>query len=244
MKYQINVPEYLTIGDYQKISTIEHLEGAEKAMELIHIISGLDKDVISKWSPEEVSNLVVNVLSTMEIDDTQFYPIVEFEGILYGHRQLSKMRFGEYVDLERLSKDPVSNLAEIAAILYRPISRNELGGIKYGIKQGFKIAKGEAENLFKYYDVEDYDNNKRKVRADLMKNFPASFILGGLSFFLDIGTKSLLSTSNSSLHEEMKKEMMKNEKSLIMTFGAGLAQLIHYQKVPSLASQTRVTSLT
>lgn len=244
MKYNIEIPSYLTIEQYKQILTIEHLEGNERALELIHIITGLERDVVAKWSPNDVSNLAVNVLSTINLDDAQFYPIIEFDGVLYGYRQMSKMKFGEFVDLERLAKDPVSNLEEIVALLYRPITKNNLGSIKYGIKQGFKIAQGKAENLFKYYDIKEYDNEERIVRADLMKSFPATMALGALSFFLGLGIKLSSNSNNYFLNEMQKRTTTKLEDPLLMSIGLGLQQLIHYQKVPSLTSQETKVYLT
>jgi len=241
MKYQVEIPAYLTVGDYQKISTLEHLTENERAIEITSIVTGIERSVIDKWSINDVKDIVSNVLSLMEIDNSTFYPIVELDDVLYGYRPLSKMKLGEYIDLERLCKEPVLNLHEIAAILYRPITKNKLKGIKYGVKQGFKIVQGKAENLFKYYDVEEYDSEVRVQSAETMEQFPASFILGALGFFLAIGNQSLSST-NKSLTPEMKMRMMKKMEQLIVNTGGGLEQYIRYQSLPSLTSQeTRVS---
>jgi len=245
MKYQIEIPEYLTIGDYQQVSQLDHLTDAERAVEIISIIAQLDRKVIDKWKPNEVAYIASSVLSLLEIDQATFYPIVEFDGVLYGYRPLSKMKLGEYIDLERLCKEPTLNLDEITAILYRPITKNKLTGVKYGVKQGFKIAQGKAENLFKYYDIEEYDSEQRVINADKMKQFPASFALGALSFFLVIATKSLSSTVNSLTGQETKKMKMMEERqmqTLISNIGDGLRQFILSQSLPSLQSQeTRVS---
>lgn len=242
MKYEINIPEYLTIADYQSISMLEHLTENEKAVEMTSIVTGIERSVINKWAPNDVSKIVSSVLSLMQIEEATFYPIVELDGKLYGYRPLSKMTLGEYIDLERLCKDTIGNLTEIMAILYRPITKNKLRGIKYGVKHGFKIANGKAENLFKYYDVEDYDSEERAANSELLESFPASFALGALSFFLAIGNQSL-NSMNKSLTEEMKKMMTEKNQTLIQSIGDGLLQFIRYQNLPSLTSQaTRVYS--
>ena len=242
MKYEINIPEYLTVRDYQSISMLEHLTENEKAVEMASIVTGIERKVINKWAPNDVSKIVSNVLALMQIEEATFYPIVELDDVLYGYRPLSKMTLGEYIDLERLCKDTVGNLAEIMAILYRPITKNRLKGIVYGFKHGFKIANGKAENLFKYYDVEEYDSETRASNSGAMELFPASFALGALSFFLAIGNQSL-SSINSSLTEEVKTEMMKKNQTLILSIGDGLQQYIRYQSLPSLTSrETKVYS--
>jgi len=243
MKFEVNIPEYLTVGDYQKISMVDHLTDNERTVEITSIITGIDRKVVDQWAPEDVSKIISNVLSLMEIDDATFYPIVEFDGVLYGYRTLSKMKLGEYIDLERLCKNPVQNLDEIMAILYRPVTKQRLQGMKYGVRQGLKIAKGEVENLFKYYDIEKYDSEQRIVDADKMKSFPASFALGALSFFLVVGSQSLNSMSKSSSQPE-KKTMNSQMNALMQSIGDGLGQFIHYQKLPSLTSQgIRVSSI-
>jgi len=241
MKYKIEIPEYLTIGDYQKITNLEHLSEVEKMVEIISAITQLDREVINKWETTQLAGIVESVFNLMEMDSATFYPIIEFNGVLYGYTPLSKMKLGEYIDLERLCKEPIANLDEIVSILYRPITKNRLKGIEYGMKQGFKIAKGKVENLFKYYDVREYDSEQRGVDAEEMKEFPVTFALGALSFFLLVGAKSINDTNNSLPEVEMMK-MKKSMKILISNIGDGLQQFTHYQKVPSLASlETRVS---
>jgi hypothetical protein len=242
MKYKIEIPEYLTIGDYQAITNLEHLSEMEKMVEMIATITHLDRDVINKWEPNQLSGIVESVFNLMEMDSSTFYPIIEWNDVLYGYRPLSKMKLGEYIDLERLCKDPVANLDQITAILYRPITKNKLKGIEFGLKQGFKIAKGKTENLFKYYDIKDYDSEQRIVDADTLKDFPVGFALGALGFFLVVGTKSLNNTNNSLVSEEMTTMMNKQMEILINSIGDGLQQYIRYQRVPSLQSlETRVS---
>jgi len=241
MKYKVEIPEYLTIGDYQQITSLEHLSEVERMVEIISIITHLDREVVNKWEPNQLSEIVKSVFNLMEMDSTTFYPIIEFNDVLYGYRPLSKMKLGEYIDLERLCKEPVANLNEIAAILYRPITKNKLQGIEYGMKQGFKIAKGKVENLFKYYDVKEYDSEQRLVDAEEMNKFPVSFALGALSFFLVVGTKFLNDTSNS-LTEMERMKMTKRIQTLTSSIGGGLQQFILSQSLPSYQSlETRVS---
>lgn len=241
MKYKVSIPEYLTIGDYQKIIQLDHLSDLEKTIEIVHIITQIDKDILGKWKPKELNVIGESVLSLMDLDTATFYPIIEFNNVLYGYRPVSKMTLAEYVDLERLSKEPNTNLDEIIALLYRPIIKDSTHSFKFQMKNGYKIAKGTAENLFKYYDIEDYDNNKRKVNADTMKNFPVTVALGALSFFLAIGTKSLNNT-NSYLRRAEKMMMNQEMDQLMMNIGDGLGQYIHSLKPISLTLQeTRVS---
>jgi len=72
MKYKIEIPEYLTIGDYQAITNLEHLSEMEKMVEMIATITHLDRDVINKWEPNQLSGIVESVFNLMEMDSSTF----------------------------------------------------------------------------------------------------------------------------------------------------------------------------
>jgi len=236
MQYKVEIPEYLSIGEYQKLSNLEHLTDLEKTIEIVHTVTTIDKDVLAKWTPNQLSNIGESVLSLMNFDNATFYPILEFDGVLYGYRPISKMTLGEYVDLERLCKEPNNNLHEITALLYRPITKDKTNTLKFQVKNGVRIAKGTAENLFKYYEIEEYNSDDRGVSAEKMLKFPVSMALGGMSFFLGIGTK-LSSSTNQYLRPTEKMTITKEMDNLILSIGDGLAQYIHSQKTISLTLQ-------
>ena len=241
MKYKVNIPEYLSIGEYQTLSMLEHLTELEKTIEIVHTITQIDRDVLDKWKPNQLSAIGESVLNLMDFESSTFYPIIEFDDVLYGYRPISKMTLAEYVDLERLSKDPNTNLHEIMAILYRPITNNKTKTLEFQIKNGIKIAKGTAENLFKYYDIEEYNSEDRGVNSEKMKSFPVSLALGGMSFFLGIGTKSL-SNTNQYLRPTEKMMIMEGMDNLMESIGVGLGLYTHFQNPISLTSQeTRVS---
>jgi len=243
MKYTVTVPEFLTIGDYQKLAHLDHLTDLEKTMEIVYTITNISKDQLGKWKPNELAAIAESVINLMDFDSATFYPIIEFDGVLYGYRPVSKMTLAEYVDLERLTKEPNTNLADIMAILYRPITKNKTNSLEFQIKNGVKIAKGTAENLFKYYEIEEYSSEDRGVNAEKMKSFPVAFALGGMSFFLGIASKSLNST-NSYLRRAEKMMMETEMDKLIVNIGDGLGQYIHSLKPISLTSQEIRVSLT
>jgi hypothetical protein len=241
MKYTVEIPEYLSIGEYQRLSSLEHLTDLEKTMEIVHTVTTIDKDVLSKWTPNQLSNIGESVLALMNFDSATFYPIIEFNDVLYGYRPISKMILGEYIDLERLCKEPNANLHEIVAILYRPITKDKTQSLKFKLVNGHKIAKGTAENLFKYYDIEDYNSNDRGVNAENMLTFPVSFALGAMSFFLGVGTK-LSSSINKYLRPTEKMMITEEMNNLILSIGDGLGQYIHSQNPISYQSlETRVS---
>ena len=125
------------------------------------------------------------------------------------------------------------------AILYRPVTKNRFGGIKWAFKNKHKIALGEAGNLFKYYEVEEYDSSKRKDNAEKLSVIPASMALGALSFFLVVGTTFSLGTNLSSLDSKEAMKMMKemNNQMASLNIGDGLRAFITSLQHPSFQSQ-------
>lgn len=130
------------------------------------------------------------------------------------------------------------------AILYRPITKNRFSGIKWAYKSTTKIALGEAENLFRYYEVEEYDSSKREELAEKLSNLPASIGLGALSFFLLLGSSVSINSQISSLNPKEGMMMMKelNKQMASLPTGDGLVQFITYLQHPSYQSQGRKQS--
>lgn len=229
MKVEINLPKYLTIGHYKQLQKLEHLTDLEKLVETIHILSGIAREEISKWSTSDIQKISVDLVEKMDFDSSEYYPIIEWKGELYGYAALSKLKMGEYLDLDRLTKDPDTNLEQIAALLYRPITKQHFDSLSFKVKNGIKLANNKAENIFNWYELEEYDSEARDRNAVKMKDFPVSYILGGLSFFLGIASKSLNNMNPSS--ETTEEEIQ----TALESISDGLQQFILYQKVPSLA---------
>ena len=250
MKVQINIPEYLSISDWKYFTSLEHLDDSEKMITLISKMGGVDIEEVRKYTPIALQQVYSTLLSSFEDLQPQFHPIFELDNVLYGFKSITSMTTGEYIDLERLCKQPQENLEEIMAILYRPIVKNRFKGIKWAFKSTYKVALGEAENLFKYYEVEDYDNSKREENSQTLSNIPASIGLGALSFFLVLGTYYSVSSSLSSLppQQQMTEIKKMNQELDTLNIGGGLLRFItslehpFYQSVGKVASWSVISS--
>ena len=244
MKVEINIPEYLSISDWKYFNSLEHLDDSEKMITLISKMGGVDIEEVRKYTPIALQQVYSTLLSSFEDLQPQFHPIFELDNVLYGFKSITSMTTGEYIDLERLCKQPQENLEEIMAILYRPIVKNRFKGIKWAFKSTYKVALGEAENLFKYYEVEDYDNSKREENSQTLSNIPASIGLGALSFFLVLGTYYSVSSSLSSLPpKQQMTEIKKMNKELdTLNIGGGLLRFITSLEHPFYQSVERVAS--
>ena len=240
----MDIPEYLSIKDWKYFNSLEHLSTTDKMVAMVSKLGGVEEEELRKYKSTELTNAYKTLLEAFQDLQPQYYPVFELDGVLYGYNPMTKMTLGEYVDMERLAVKSHENLEQIMAILYRPITKNRFSGIKWAYKSTTKIALGEAENLFKYYEVEEYDNSKRLELAEKLKHLPASIGLGALSFFLLLGSNVSISSQISSLSPKEGMEMMKqlNHQMASLPTGDGLLQFITYLQHPSYQSQGRKVS--
>jgi len=239
MELKIKYPEYLNIKDWKYFKSLEDDTNTAKMVNFISYLADVPQEEIEANTPQDIQSTYLKILQTFGDVDSKFFPVIDINGVLHGFSALSKMTLGEYMDLERLAKEPNENLEEIMAILYRPITKHSFNGIKWNVIKSFKVGFGKVENLFKYYSIEKYDSSKRAEQADLMATMPVSFALGALAFFLAVASSSLLSTQASSIpNNKEKKKRMENIKKLVsVPIGDGLLQFITSRKLPSLQSQ-------
>jgi len=237
---KVDIPNYLTIKHYlgfQLISDIK--DDIDLVINTISIMTDYSIEEIRQW---DIDNLVrvYQALAEVQLDTKpEFYPILEVEGILYGFQPLSKMTVGEHMDLERLAKDPNKNMAEIIAILYRPIKEHKLKSLDFKVKSNIKALVGGSEHLFPYYTVEPYDANQRRIDKEKMLDFPASVALGAISFFLLTGETSIKNSQTSSPQPlKLKMTEMKNKAKLVFNSTTdGSTRYTSLQTLPSYKSQ-------
>jgi len=239
MEIKLEIPDYLSLKHWKRFVASEHLDPTDKMISMLSTLSDKTEEEVKSYTPMAMKQVYEAVLKTLNELEPQFYPVFELDGVLYGYNPMSKLVLGEYTDLERLAKQPQENIEEIMAILYRPITKHRFGGIKWAFKNKHKIALGDAENLFRYYEIEEYDSSVRQQNADKLSVIPASMALGALSFFLAVGNIFLISSSLSSQSgaEKMKAQKMMSQQMASMSFGDGLALFLTSQKHPSLTSQ-------
>jgi len=236
----IKYPDYLSIKDWKYFSSLEDGTDTTKMIKFISYISDIGDEDIKQLQPQDIKDTYAMILEHLGDVDSKFFPVIEIDNVMYGFSSIAKMTLGEYMDLERLTKEPNKNLEEIMAILYRPITKHSFNGIKWTINKSFKTGIGDVENLFKYYTLEKYDSNNRAIQANIMAGLPVSFALGALSFFLVLVSTSLLSTQVylTANSKKERKEMMKEiKKKVTVPIGDGLQQFITYLRHPSLQSQ-------
>ena len=213
----------------------------EQRLHVITALTGESMETVLKWPIPFIIQLYARLNELIGSVVPEFYPIIEWEGKQYGYRPMHKMLLEEYVDIDMLTKDTDRNINDILAILYRPITKNNLNSGKWVANQTLKVMQGQAENAFNYYEIEKYDNSIREQVASSYDNFPASIALGALGFFLGSNTSLSKNTPSSFLQWELMMNEVKNKKSKIARLLArttvGYISSINLLRVPSYSSQ-------
>ncbi len=208
-KITVELPEYFSIAHYKAMGSFEHLDEIEKIIMTVSALTGHDVEEIERWNLTDLMRIYNEAGRIMHDTGGQFYPVFEFKDTLYGFQPLTKMSVGEFMDLERRLQDPMDNLEELLAILYRPIVSHKFNSMQWMHKSYIKILKGENESMFKYYDVEEYDTEKRDWRVKVFKDLPLEYVIGCLNFFMALGMElSLSSIISSPALSQMEKETM------------------------------------
>jgi hypothetical protein len=112
-------------------------------------------------------------------------PVIEWKGKKYALPKIEDITVGEFADLDTIitSQGAEKKLAEIAAVLYRPVIRQTAWSIK----------------------IADYDSEGYEERLALFQDLPLAYIKSANSFFLQSANSSLKNTVESLLKlPEMK----------------------------------------
>lgn len=237
-KYTVEIPEYFTVAHYQEFDKFAHLEEQDQMLAMISLLTNQTLDEIREWPVELVVKVYNKLQEMLKNINSSFYPVIEWKGELYGFQPMHKMNGGEYIDLTNLCKNSKDNLAEILAILYRPVTESTLDTSKFLTKSILKAYGGKVENAFNYYTLEKYDSNKRKVKAKEMLDFPAEIALGGLTFFLGSKVTSLKDFPISfptwdEMQKEVKMKMKSKTKYRLVNTMVGYLRSMSYLKRPS-----------
>ena len=206
---QVTMPEYFSVRHYKSLGSFEHLDELEKIIMTVSALTGHEPDEIKTWALTDLMKIYIESAKIMNNTGGQFYPVFEFKDTIYGFQPLSKMNVAEFMDLERRIQDPMGNFEELLAILYRPIVTHKFNSLEWMHKSYIKILKGENESMFKYYEVEEYDTEKRDWRKEVFKDLPLEYVIGCLNFFMALGMElSISSIISSPALSQMEKETM------------------------------------
>ena len=249
MEVEITIPEYFNIKHYKALAHISSLDETQQMVHTISVITNTEAGEVMKWSLPSVIDVYRHINNMIGSQEQSFHPIIEWNGVLYGYRSMGKMTLGEYIDLDGLCKDVDKNLNQILALLYRPITSKKIDEGKFIYKSTIKAMKYEVENVFDYYEIEEYDTSKRKAESSKFDDFPIDIALGAMAFFLD--TKAMLLSDSqiyslkhleTAIKEQMKTLPKRKQRLLNTTAGyihsTRLLKPISYQSQAINALQT------
>jgi hypothetical protein len=249
MEVEITIPEYFNIKHYKALAHISSLDETQQMVHTISVITNTEAGEVMKWSLPSVIDVYKHINNMIGSQEQSFHPIIEWNGVLYGYRPMGKMTLGEYIDLDGLCKDVDKNLNQILALLYRPITSKKIDEGKFIYKSTIKAMKYEVENVFDYYEIEEYDPIKCKTISSKFDEFPIDIALGAMAFFLD--TKAMLLSDSqiyslkhleTAIKEQMKTLPKRKQRLLNTTAGyihsTRLLKPISYQSQAINALQT------
>jgi len=241
--------EYFSIADFNawnqlgddatQLERCEHFMSYYKGITIDELRALPKGEVLNEYG--KLSEVFANTAAP------QFYPLIMIDDVLHGYIDISKMSLGEYVDLEKMTKDTQTNLPLITALLYRPIKKHQLNSLKYKVVNGYNVGRKQLTNLWDYYELEPYNYSTAITNSERMSGLPVAFAMGALSFFLLQTSLMQASMQRYSLakgvRERVKvmKDIPSQMKSMMneatVTIGSGLQLFATSRQLPSLASQ-------
>ena len=229
MKKRITVelPDYFSISHYKSLNSFEHMDELEKVIHAIAATTEHSVEDIKAWNINDLLAVYKGIGELFDTISNEFYPVFEFKGTTYGFQPISKMLVAEFIDLDARLKDPMKNLEELMAILYRPVINQRFESFEWKAKSYIKTLIGQSEDIFKYYSVEEYDSQKRDWRTEVFKELPISYALGALTFFLQFGLmlqRDLVSSTQSIPMTQKKETIQMLEKAIqsVTTMGGSI----------------------
>lgn len=175
----------ISVGRFMEFELLDkkNLSSLDLMVNVVSIFCDKDSSEIEKLSLNQLGNIMTELEWVIAKPLKNFYQSWEHDGIKYGFLpNLNAIKVGEWIDLEQYMKAPIQNLHKILAILYRPIT---------------KINKGHNN-----YEIEDYDSNIAKTRAELFYNWmPIDLGYGVALFFLNFVEELLVNIRVSSMKE-------------------------------------------
>lgn len=172
-EYQVD--NYISIDNYVRVYKQKDLFSEDYfAAKLISEITGCPVEDLLQCDAQEVNYISSYVMSLIPTEKPVFKDRFDIDGISYGFfPNWRDLTYAEFVDMDTIStKKPdelLSLLHILAAIMFRPIIN---------------------ERTEHDYDIEKYDINKMKERAELFKTkLDVKYILGAQFFFINFATR-------------------------------------------------------
>ena len=175
----------ITVSQYQEIMLIDTDNEITKFIEQIAICLDVDTEEIRKMSYSNYKELQGKMSFLASEPKAEIDLIIEVEGRRYGLiPDMSLVSAGVFIDAEQFKLEPMLNLHNLLALIYRPVLR--------------ELPDGE-------YEIEEHKASGFEKRANLFKTLSIETVLGAVLFF------SLLATESSIVFLHYSAQRMKEE---------------------------------
>lgn len=182
----------VSIGQFCRLRTIpESLNPRDRGLHVIAILLGTTVSSIKKMDAMEYLKMHEDLKFASSMPDTEFRRQITIDGRDFGFLpDLSALTVAEVIDLETFGAKWDKELANLMAILYRPITKRNEDGT---------------------YDVEDYGDSRADVRAKLFDEKMSAQDAYGASIFFSLIVATCIASSRAFLDPlKIAKRMVTN----------------------------------
>jgi hypothetical protein len=184
----------ITVSQYQEMMMIDTTNEITKFVEQISICLDVDTEEVRAMSYSEYKELQSKMSFLSLEPKAEMDLIIEVEGRKYGLiPDMSLISAGVFIDAEQFKLEPMENLHNLLALIYRPVLR--------------ELPDGE-------YEIEEHKAQGFEKRANLFKTLSIETVLGAVLFFSLLGTESsiaFLSYSSQVMMEQQEKLMISHQ---------------------------------
>ena len=158
-----SLPNEITISHYGELMRRFSLSETdlEKTYDLVSVLLNVPYNILRKLDPEKLIELSLYLQKKIQEQDTTYITTFKYKGVEYGGINLTRMSFGEYIDLSNFMKSETTiymNIHKICSILYRPI-----------------IDKRKDKYTLQPYNIEDHQEQSLIFKDLPLKYFTGSF---------------------------------------------------------------------
>lgn len=166
----INSWSDVNLDKWAKLVSMKTKTNSQEAVETISVLADMPKRLIKELAIKDVSKILEKIAVMQSQAESKLTKIITIDDIEYGfHPNLDELTLGEYADIETLINNNIEdNLAELMAILFRPI----------------------IEKKNKIYTIGSYDA-EITIRAEAMKKMSGQQVQNAMVFFWIFGKELL-----------------------------------------------------
>lgn len=196
----------ITLRNYYALNQLLVNPTTETAFEIVHVLSECPIEDLKSLKYQHWIQLWTEAqtrIGALTGNAESIHPTFEFKSVKYGLPAIDDITVGEFADLDIIVSEgnPENKLAEIAAILYRPVILEDGDLVK----------------------IQPHDTDGYKKRKDLFQDLPISYVRSANAFFLRCARLSLenmlaslssMKKNNSIFPEDLEHQLKSQQQDL------------------------------